>query len=201
MLPSGEIRQVSVECRATIGEVENSDHQHVVLGKAGRSRWLGRRPKVRGVAMDHDAHPWVVVKAVPKVVRAGLPFWHQVQRWPYTDQGQVDRCPNPSSSKEQALRPVEGLRYKHHESFSEKGPHVDYKLYLKVEKQEAAGENKPIKTWAYLHHRAGIHRSHLQVHNIRAFIDVYVTEDMVGHKLGEFSHPARSVVTPTRRRA
>ena len=57
VLPSGEIRQVSVECRATIGEVGNSDHQHVVLGKAGRSRWLGRRPKVRGVAMDHDAHP------------------------------------------------------------------------------------------------------------------------------------------------
>ena len=57
VLPSGEIRQVSVECRGTIGEVGNSDHQHVVLGKAGRSRWLGRRPKVRGVAMDHDAHP------------------------------------------------------------------------------------------------------------------------------------------------
>ena len=42
-----------------------------------------------------------------------------------------------------------------------KGPHVDYKLYLKVEKQEAAGENKPIKISASLHHRAGIHRSHL----------------------------------------
>jgi large subunit ribosomal protein L2 len=57
VLPSGEIRQVSVECRATIGQVGNVDHQHVMLGKAGRNRWRGRGPKVRGVAMDHSVHP------------------------------------------------------------------------------------------------------------------------------------------------
>ncbi len=57
MLPSGEIRQVSIECRATLGQVGNTDHQNVKLGKAGRSRWLGRKPKVRGVAMDHATHP------------------------------------------------------------------------------------------------------------------------------------------------
>ena len=57
VLPSGEIRQVSVECRATIGQVGNLDHQNVVLGKAGRKRWLGRRPRVRGVAMSHHCHP------------------------------------------------------------------------------------------------------------------------------------------------
>lgn len=57
VLPSGEIRQVSVECRATIGQVGNTDHQNVRLGKAGRSRWLGKRPTVRGVAMSHHAHP------------------------------------------------------------------------------------------------------------------------------------------------
>ena len=56
-LPSGEIRQVSVNCRATIGQVGNTDHQNVVLGKAGRSRWLGIRPTVRGMAMSHHAHP------------------------------------------------------------------------------------------------------------------------------------------------
>ncbi|MEM7229887.1 MAG: 50S ribosomal protein L2 [Planctomycetota bacterium] len=56
-LPSGEIRQVSVECRATIGEIGNSDHQNVKLGKAGRNRWRGRKPKVRGVAKSHDCHP------------------------------------------------------------------------------------------------------------------------------------------------
>ena len=57
VLPSGEMRQVSVECRATIGQVGNTDHQNVTLGKAGRSRWLGRRPSVRGMAMSHHAHP------------------------------------------------------------------------------------------------------------------------------------------------
>jgi large subunit ribosomal protein L2 len=57
VLPSGEIRQVSVECRATIGEVGNSDHQNVKIGKAGRNRWRGRKPKVRGVAKDHACHP------------------------------------------------------------------------------------------------------------------------------------------------
>jgi large subunit ribosomal protein L2 len=57
VMPSGEIRQVSLNCRATIGQVGNTDHQHVTLGKAGRSRWLGRRPRVRGVAMSHHCHP------------------------------------------------------------------------------------------------------------------------------------------------
>ena len=57
VLPSGEIRQVSIECRATIGALGNTDHQNVKLGKAGRNRWRGRKPKVRGVAKDHACHP------------------------------------------------------------------------------------------------------------------------------------------------
>nr|AQQ74925.1 hypothetical protein [uncultured bacterium] len=57
VLPSGEIRRVLSECRATIGQVGNLDHSQRTLGKAGLSRHLGRRPKTRGVAMDHDAHP------------------------------------------------------------------------------------------------------------------------------------------------
>lgn len=56
-LPSGEIRLVPVVCRATVGEVGNAEHSSVSLGKAGRSRWLGRRPKVRGVAMNPVDHP------------------------------------------------------------------------------------------------------------------------------------------------
>lgn len=57
VLPSGEIRQVSLNCRATIGQLGNLDHQNVKLGKAGRNRWRGRRSKTRGVAMSHHAHP------------------------------------------------------------------------------------------------------------------------------------------------
>ena len=57
VLPSGEIRQVSMDCRATVGEVGNADHANVVIGKAGRNRWKGRRPTTRGIAMSHHTHP------------------------------------------------------------------------------------------------------------------------------------------------
>jgi large subunit ribosomal protein L2 len=56
-LPSGEVRMVLQGCMATIGQVGNIDYENLSLGKAGRSRWLGRRPKVRGVAMNPVDHP------------------------------------------------------------------------------------------------------------------------------------------------
>lgn len=56
-LPSGEVRMVLNTCKATIGVVSNLEHENISLGKAGRSRWLGRRPKVRGVAMNPVDHP------------------------------------------------------------------------------------------------------------------------------------------------
>ena len=56
-LPSGEVRRVPSVCRATVGRVGNSDHMNVRLGKAGRSRWLGRRPHVRGTTMNPIDHP------------------------------------------------------------------------------------------------------------------------------------------------
>jgi large subunit ribosomal protein L2 len=55
-LPSGEVRMVLQDCIATIGQVGNIDHENVSIGKAGRSRWLGKRPKVRGVAMNPVDH-------------------------------------------------------------------------------------------------------------------------------------------------
>jgi small subunit ribosomal protein S19 len=73
-----------------------------------------------------------------------------------------------------------------------KGPYVDEKLYLKVEKQSESGKRSPIKTWAractIVPEFVG---TTFQVHNGRAFIDVFITEDMVGHKLGEFA-PSRT---------
>ncbi|MGH7186429.1 MAG: 50S ribosomal protein L2 [Pseudomonadota bacterium] len=56
-LSSGEVRMVPAECMATIGAVSNPDEQNIVIGKAGRSRWMGRRPHVRGVAMNPIDHP------------------------------------------------------------------------------------------------------------------------------------------------
>lgn len=56
-LPSGESRKISIRCRATIGQIGNIDHQNISIGKAGRTRWLGRRGHVRGVAMNPVSHP------------------------------------------------------------------------------------------------------------------------------------------------
>ena len=56
-LPSGEVRFFSMDCMATIGQLGNADHANLEQGKAGRRRWMGRRPSVRGVAMDPASHP------------------------------------------------------------------------------------------------------------------------------------------------
>lgn len=56
-LPSGEVRMVPVQAKATVGEVGNVEHENITVGKAGRSRWLGKRPTVRGVAMNPADHP------------------------------------------------------------------------------------------------------------------------------------------------
>lgn len=56
-LPSGEVRLVRLDCKATIGQVGNINHENITIGKAGRSRWLGKRPTVRGVVMNPHDHP------------------------------------------------------------------------------------------------------------------------------------------------
>ena len=56
-MPSGEIRHIAMVCYATVGQVGNIDHENVAIGKAGRSRWMGKRPHVRGVAMNPVDHP------------------------------------------------------------------------------------------------------------------------------------------------
>lgn len=56
-LPSGEMRQVPLDCRATVGQVGNADAELIKVGKAGRSRWKGKRPQTRGVAMNPVDHP------------------------------------------------------------------------------------------------------------------------------------------------
>lgn len=57
LLPSGEVRMIHIKCKATVGRVGNEKHGDVSIGKAGRSRWMGKRPSVRGVAMNPVDHP------------------------------------------------------------------------------------------------------------------------------------------------
>ena len=56
-MPSGELRKVHINCRATVGSVGNLEHENITIGKAGRNRWLGKRPENRGVAMNPNDHP------------------------------------------------------------------------------------------------------------------------------------------------
>ena len=92
-LPSGEIRMVSEKCLATIGSVGNKTHENVVSGKAGRSRWLGKRPKVRGVAMNPVDHPHGGGEGKTSGGR------HPVSPWGTPTKGYKTRKKNKSSNR------------------------------------------------------------------------------------------------------
>jgi large subunit ribosomal protein L2 len=89
-MPSGEIRKINIECLATIGQVGNVDHENVSLGKAGRRRWLGRRPHVRGVAMNPVDHPLGGGEGKTSGGR------HPVSPWGVPTKGYKTRRPQPS---------------------------------------------------------------------------------------------------------
>ena len=92
-LPSGEMRMVFKKCSATLGEVGNEDHMNVSLGKAGRSRWLGKRPKVRGVVMNPHDHPHGGGEGKTSGGR------HPVSPWGVPTKGYKTRKKSKSSSK------------------------------------------------------------------------------------------------------
>jgi large subunit ribosomal protein L2 len=91
-LPSGELRKVFHLCQATIGQVGNLDHENLVIGKAGRSRWLGRRPKVRGTAMNPIDHPHGGGEGRAK-------GRHPVTPWGKPTKGYKTRSPKKPSTK------------------------------------------------------------------------------------------------------
>jgi large subunit ribosomal protein L2 len=92
-LPSGEMRRFFSNCRATLGTVSNEDHSNISLGKAGRSRWLGRRPKVRGVAMNPIDHPHGGGEGRTSGGR------HPVSPWGVPTKGRKTRKKNKRSNK------------------------------------------------------------------------------------------------------
>jgi len=90
-LKSGEVRMVRLECMATIGQVGNTDHENLSMGKAGRMRWLGRRPHVRGVAMNPVDHPHGGGEG-----KAGQGNPHPVSPWGWPTKGAKTRGKRPS---------------------------------------------------------------------------------------------------------
>ena len=89
-MPSSEIRKINIECYATIGQVGNIDHENVSIGKAGRSRWMGKRPHVRGVAMNPVDHPLGGGEGKTSGGR------HPVTPWGVPTKGYKTRRPQPS---------------------------------------------------------------------------------------------------------
>lgn len=93
-LPSGEVRLVSLDCHATIGQVGNVEHEAIVLGKAGRSRWFGTRPTVRGLAMNPVDHPHGGGEG-----KSGQGNPHPVSKWGKPTKGYKTRHKKRYSSK------------------------------------------------------------------------------------------------------
>lgn len=92
-MPSGEMRYINSECLATLGQVGNIDFQNVVIGKAGRNRWLGKRPKVRGVVMNPHDHPHGGGEGRTSGGR------HPVSPWGVPTKGHKTRNPKKPSGK------------------------------------------------------------------------------------------------------
>ena len=180
-MPSGEIRKINVECYATIGQVGNIDHENVSIGKAGRSRWLGIRPHVRGVAMNPVDHPLGGGEGKTSGGR------HPVSPWGIPTKGYKTR--NAKRTDRFIVSDDEvGHEVRYMSRSLKKGPFVDVPLLEKIEGMNRGGDKKVIKTWSRRSTVIPEMVGHtIAVHNGKKFIPVYVTENMVGHKLGEFA--------------
>ena len=192
-MPSGELRLLHANCRATIGEVGNGDHNQQSLGKAGRNRWLGVRPTVRGVAMNPVDHPNGGGQGKSK---GGGGRQHLVSPWGQLAKGYVTRRrtklsrarSSPTTTAASRATRSKPAPFRTMARSIKKGFFVDYHLLEKIEKATKAGAKKPIQTWSRRSTITPDFVGHtFSVHNGKAFIAVYVTENMVGHKLGEFA--------------
>ena len=187
-LPSTEMRRVLIDCRATVGEVGNSEHELIKIGKAGRNRWKGVRPQTRGVAMNPVDHPLGggegrTSGGRPPVSPWGKPEGRTRNKNKPSQQLIVRRRRTSKGRRSEVARMSRSLK---------KGPFVDDHLLKKVDAQNTAGERKVIKTWSRRSTIIPDMVGHtIAVHDGRKHVPVYVTESMVGHKLGEFS-PTRT---------
>src|SRR5262249_3595130 len=181
-LSSGEGRMVRGECMATLGAVSNPDEQNIVIGKAGRNRWLGKKPSVRGVAMNPIDHPHGGGEGRTSGGR------HPVTPWGKGTKGTKTR--HNKATDRYILRRRRAKKERRDDVARSvwKGPFVDGYLLKKAEKARGSGRNEIIKTWS---RRSTIFPQFVGltfgVYNGHKFIPVLVTENMIGHKLGEFA--------------
>ena len=179
---------VRAECMATIGAVSNPDQQNVKIGKAGRSRWLGKRPSVRGVAMNPIDHPHGGGEGKTSGGR------HPVTPWGKPTKGKRTRNNKRTDAHDHAPpSPPEVARRATCAAFGMEGS-VRRRLSAEEggDRCAARKRNEVIRTWS---RRSTIIPQFVGltfgVYNGKKFIPVLVTENMVGHKFGEFS-PTRT---------
>src|SRR6202043_388473 len=141
-MPSGEIRRVDATCRATVGEVGNAEQGNIKLGKAGRSRWKGKRPSVRGVAMNPVDHPLGGGEGKSSGGRHPVSPWGQPE-------GRTRQAHKPSDRLISRPRGRNRPEEQHGLPRSlKKGPFVDDHLMKKVDVQNERGSKTVIRTWS-----------------------------------------------------
>ena len=183
-LPSGEMRRVLLTCRATVGQVGNVEHGNITGGKAGRSRWLGKRPTVRGSAMNPVDHPHGGGEGKSKggrhpVTPWGVPTLGKRTRSKHKDIRQADRA-RPPPREGQALSQIV------QEGAVRRGAPAG-----KIEAMNASGSKQMVRTWSRRSTVFPEMVGHtIAVHDGRKHVPVFISEQMVGHKLGEFAPDA-----------
>ena len=171
-MPSGEIRNVDVRCRATVGEVGNAEQSNINWGKAGRMRWKGKRPTVRGVAMNPVDHP-----------HGGGEGKTSGGRHPVNPNGKPEgrtrrrQGQRLSSSSVVVARTRSAKRSLEMPRSLKKGPFVDDHLLKKVDVQNDKNSKNVIKTWSRRSTIIPDMLGHtIAVHDGRKHIPVFVTE-------------------------
>ena len=169
-------------CRATVGEVGNAEHELISWGKAGRNRWRGKRPSVRGVAMNPVDHPMGGGEGKSSGGRHPTSPWGKKEgrtRKPKASDKLIVRRRGKRGGASPCRRSVK------------KGPFVDEHLMAKVQDMNRRGDKRVIKTWSRRSTVVPEMVGHtIAVHDGRKHVPVFVSESMVGHKLGEFAHHA-----------
>ena len=181
-LPSGEMRMVRSECRATVGGIGNSDHGNIEIGKAGRSRHLGKRPQTRGTAMNPVDHPHGGGEG------STTPGRHPVTPWGVPTLGYPTRKKRKPSDRDIVRRRRRGAQEVEMSRSSKKGPWVEERLMARIEAMNSSGNKQMIRTWSRTSTIFPEMVGHtIAVHDGRKHVPVFVSESMVGHKLGEFA--------------
>ena len=194
-LPSGEVRYVREECKATIGQVGNTDWANIQIGKAGRKRHMGWRPTVRGSVMNPVTTP--TRRRGQEPGRPSRPC-HSLGQAGYGLQDPQAEEPHREVHRQAPQREVrEAVKMSRS---IKKGPFCAPELLKRVDEMNQTGEKKVLKTWSRASTIFPSFVGHtFAVHDGRKHVPVYVTEDMVGHKLGEFAPTRTFRATPAAR--